>query len=409
VIATGSRANGDGSTVLPRYFVARGWGRAYLRGLDALLLFAPRRSAPQTADPRRVLIAVGGQLGDAVLATGVLSFLEAAIPGVDLGVVSGSSASVVFQGQPSIRWIHTVDHWKQRRAASMVRRGADHWRSWRRAVREITAVGYDAAIDLCPFYPNMATVLWGARIPRRIGYGSGGGARLFTDTVPSPELDRHVVEHHAKLASCLVDANHAVDVVTPRIPPAPLELQRTVHQRLRDHGILGGYVVVHMGAGSRPKEWLLVRWRRLTADIRATDCAVVLTGRGERERAMADAVAANEPGVINLVDQLEWRELVEVIRYADGVVSPDTAVAHIAAAVGTSNVVIWAGINDPRNWRPRGDRTSIVMQPVPCAPCFLPDGCSHMTCVRGVAPSDVRAAMTSLGIADQIHRHQPAS
>lgn len=387
---------------VPRYFVARGWGRAYLRALDAVLAAVPRRSARQPiTPPRRVLIAVGGQLGDAVLATGVFSFLETAIPDVELGVVSGSNASVVFQGQPGIRWIHTVDHWKQRRApVSPMTRVVDHWQSWRRAVREIAAIGYDSAIDLYAFYPNMATVMWAARIPRRIGYASGGGARLFTDALSAPALDRHVVEHHATLVSRLVDPKHAIDAVTPSIASTPL-MERGVR------GAPGEYVVVHMGAGSRQKEWSLAQWRTLISDIQTTDCAIVLTGRGERERATANAISVTQPTVINLVDRLEWQELVDVVRNADGVVSPDTAVAHIAAAVDTPNVVIWAGINDPRNWRPRSARTAIVMHPVPCAPCFRPDGCSHMSCIRGVTPADVRDAMSSVGIAR--HSHNSAS
>jgi len=339
------------------------------------------------------------------LATGVFSFLETAIPGVELGVVSGSSASVVFQGQPAIRWIHTVDHWKQGRpTASMMSRALDHWRSWQRSVREIAAVGYDAAIDLYPFYPNMATVLWAARVPRRIGYASGGGARLFTEALPAPQLDRHVVEHHATLASRLVDSKYTLDAVTPRIASASLEPKRSV-QEVPDE-----YVVVHMGAGSRPKEWSLSQWRTLIADLRATaDCAIVLTGRGERERTMANAITRTEPTVIDLVDRLEWPELVDVIRNADGIVSPDTAVAHVAAAVDTPNVVIWAGMNDPRNFRPRSARTAIVMHPVPCAPCFRREGCSHMTCIRGVTPADVRDAMSSLGISGHLHRPRPVS
>jgi heptosyltransferase-2 len=398
VIATNSQSD------VPRYFVARASGRAYLRALDALLALTPRSSPRQLKNPpRRVLVAVGGQLGDAVLATGVFSFLETAIPGVELGVVSASIASVVFQEQPGIRWIHTVDHWKQRRQpVSLMNRVVDHWRSWRRAVREISEVGYDAAIDLYPFYPNMATALWAARVPRRIGFASGGGARLFTDALPAPALDRHVVEHHATLASRLVDSKYARDAVTPSISSGSVERKRGVQ------GVPDEYVVVHMGAGSQTKEWPLAHWRTLIADLHTTNCAIVLTGRGQRERAAATAITAPEPTVIDLVDRLEWPELVEVIRNADGVVSPDTAVAHIAAAVGTPNVVIWAGMNDPRNFGARSARTAIVMHPVPCAPCFRREGCSHMSCIRGVTPADVRDAMSSLGILRHLHRQQPA-
>jgi len=308
---------------------------------------------------------------------------------------------MVFREQPGIRWIHSVDHWKQRRSpASMMDRAVDHWRSWRRSVREIRAIGYDAAIDLYPFYPNMATVLWAAQVPRRIGYASGGAARLFTEALPAPALDRHVVEHHATIATRLVDSTYARDAVTPCISSEP------------KHGVQGApddYVVVHMGAGSRPKEWSLVQWRTLIADLRTADYPVVLTGRGQREREMANAITATEPSVIDLVDRLEWPELVDVIRNADGVVSPDTAVAHIAAAVDTPSVVIWAGMNDPRNFGPRSARTTIVMHPVPCAPCFRREGCSHMTCIRGVTPTDVRDAMSSLGILRDLSRHQPAT
>src|SRR5215217_7956100 len=134
---------------------------------DALLRLRPRRSpSAGRMPPRRVLLAVGGQLGDAVIASSMLPRVRAAWPEAEIGILAGSWAAPILRDHPLVARWHPVDHWKLNRTAqSWPERLRRHRASHRKALADIRAAEYDLAIDLYAFYPNMAPLLWRAGIP----------------------------------------------------------------------------------------------------------------------------------------------------------------------------------------------------------------------------------------------------
>src|SRR5258705_9881527 len=194
-----------------RYLVRNRLWNAWLRLNDlALDVFNVGGSVTQTAppqvpppSPQRILVAVGGHLGDAVLATSALRDLHTAFPRCELGVVTGSWNRGVLARHPRVRHFHTVDHWKTSRSHEPL---LARWLTTRRtralAAAEIRKVGYDAAIDLSPYYPNAARLLWSADIPVRIGYVSGGDGPLYTRRLPW-RPGRHITEDHRLLVAQL--------------------------------------------------------------------------------------------------------------------------------------------------------------------------------------------------------------
>jgi ADP-heptose:LPS heptosyltransferase len=63
---------------------------------------------------------------------------------------------------------------------------------------------------------------------------------------------------------------------------------------------------------------------------------------------------------VDFGDRVEWSELVQLVRVARRVISLDTAVAHIAGAVGTPAATLWTSPSSPNHWRPLGERSVIV-------------------------------------------------
>jgi ADP-heptose:LPS heptosyltransferase len=100
-----------------------------------------------------------------------------------------------------------------------------------------------------------------------------------------------------------------------------------------------------------------------------------------------------------LAGQLELGQLGALIRLATVVVANNSGPAHIAAAVGTPVVDLYA-LTHPQH-TPWKVSNRVLFQDVPCRFCFAsscPAG--HHACLAGVGPERVVAAVESLLPAD---------
>jgi len=141
-----------------------------------------------------------------------------------------------------------------------------------------------------------------------------------------------------------------------------------------------GYVAVHPGASAPARTWPPERWAEAVAALVRAGERVVVTG-GPGERALTRLVAA--AGAVDLGGRTTLRELAAVLASASVVVAPNTGAAHLAAAVGTPVVSLFAPVVPAARWAPyrvpavilgdqaapcRGSRARIC--PIPGHPCL---------------------------------------
>jgi ADP-heptose:LPS heptosyltransferase len=367
----------------------------FLAIADEVLRFRrPSPSAPMPDRPRRVLLAVGGHLGDAVVATAAIAYLRAVQPDTEIGLALPSWARAVFDGDDRVRWIHEIDHWKPNRSGgSFTTRWRRYRRTRRQAIKEIQLVGYDAAVDLYAYYPNMATLLWRAGVPVRVGLTSGGFGGLYTHRVDWLDDRRHLAEHQRDLVRLLAPEHPDEPPLRYTLPTDTTAAKRVKTLLASTGADAGDCVLVHIGSGSDRRKWSTESWVALAKALEARGRRLVFTGRGEQEAAAVRSIAARLSRPIDLCDRLDWREFVEAIRGARLVITVETAAAHVAAAVGTPCVAIWSGITSRDQWRPLGDAVVLISREVPCAPCFRSRGCAAMSCVRDLTVIDVLAGV----------------
>jgi ADP-heptose:LPS heptosyltransferase len=390
-----SRAAVKGSERSPlrgRYLVKNRPFNALLYVSDAMLAIGTRSRKPaETGQPRRLLVAVGGHLGDAVIATSAIGVIRDAWPNVQIGIITGSWNAAVFAAHPDIRWLHFADHWKLNRSGRpWFSRALRTLRSERVAIDEIRDTGYDAAIDLYPYYPNTSRLLKRTAIPVRVGYVSGGGGPRYTHALPwSPGT--HVSYDHRRLLAVL--GINAGGEPSYRLAPITADAASNAQRKLREAAIFDGYIALHMGAGTARKSWPLEKWTEVANELRGDGIGIVLTGGGARDSRRTRELASTVRNTANLCDALTWAEFRHVLAGARATISVDTVAAHLSAAAGTPTIVIMTGMDDPERWRPLGDNVTVLTERVQCFPCYRSNGCAAMSCIADVTARSVLTAI----------------
>jgi ADP-heptose:LPS heptosyltransferase len=143
-----------------------------------------------------------------------------------------------------------------------------------------------------------------------------------------------------------------------------------VRQPLPGTGALTGpgpYVVLHPGASAPARRWPASRWAEAAALLAARGQRVILTG-GPAERVLTAAVSQGIHGQItDLGGRTSLAELAAVLAGADAVLVANTGVAHLAAAVGTPVVSLFAPVVPAARWAPYGvPFTLLGDQHAPC-------------------------------------------
>jgi len=313
-------------------------------------------------------------LGDTVMAVPALAAVRAAWPEARVLAAGPWAALLSEQGLADVL--------------------ADYPRTWRgrlRAADTVAAFGPELAILL----PNsleaaLAAWYWGAR--RRVGFASGGRSALLTDAVPmAPERPHQIDEYLVLTERSGAPATTRRPVLTP--PPPDSESRAEARELLAQAGAqarsASPRLAVHLGAAYGPaKLWPLecvAEFCRLAADKGAP---VVLLGAPSDAEAAASVTAAAP--VASVVGRDRLALLPALLAEIDVLVSGDTGVAHLAAALDTPVVTLF-GPTDPRRSAPRGRAVAVATHPVPCAPCFYRACPIEHPCLRGVEPADVYA------------------
>jgi ADP-heptose:LPS heptosyltransferase len=155
------------------------------------------------------------------------------------------------------------------------------------------------------------------------------------------------------------------------------------------------YVVVHPGASVPSRRWPAEHHAETVRLLGAAGWSVVVTGTRD-ERKLTTAVAG--PYAVDLGGQTTVAETAAVLDEAAAVVVGNTGPAHLAAAVGTPVVSLFAPVVPAVRWAPYGvpyvllgdqeaacKDTRVRQCPVPGHPCL-----------SNVTPQDVLAAVEKL-------------
>jgi ADP-heptose:LPS heptosyltransferase len=251
-------------------------------------------------------------------------------------------------------------------------------------VDELAAGAVDRAIVLSSFHQSplpLALLLRMAGVPE-IAATSVDYPGSLLDVRHRISDDVHEVERSLSLVATLGYAlpdgdDGALRVVRPGAEP-----------------VGQGYVVVHPGASVPARAWAAERNAALVAALARDGRRVVVTGaRGER--ALTALVAGGDG--LDLGGRTDFAGLADVIANADCIVVGNTGPAHLAAAVGTPFVSLYAPTVPAVRWRPWRVAHELLHVDVPCAGCRAREcPVPGHPCLGGVSVEDVVAAVGRL-------------
>ncbi len=134
--------------------------------------------------------------------------------------------------------------------------------------------------------------------------------------------------------------------------------------------VQGPYVVVHPGASVPARAWVPERYRELVRALVASGYRVAVTGSGAEQELAAAVAGPPSPDVVDLSGRTDLAGLAEVLLGARCLVAGNTGPAHLAAAVGTPVVSLFAPTVPASRWRPwRVPHALLGDQGIECAGC----------------------------------------
>ncbi|MFI5677522.1 glycosyltransferase family 9 protein [Streptomyces cellulosae] len=250
----------------------------------------------------------------------------------------------------------------------------------------IDTIDADTALILTSFHQSPLPT---ALVLRLAGVGH---IAADSEDYPGSLLDvRHHRAPHAHEAEAALDLAEAagfprVDDGRLRVLPPPAATGTTGP---------GPYVVLHPGASVPARAWSRERGAEAVRELAGAGHRVVVTG-GPDERDLTAYVAGEH--ALDLGGRTGAEELAGVLAGADAVVTGNTGPAHLAAAVGTPVVSLFAPVVPAERWRPYGVPYVLLGdQLAPCAgtrarTCPVP---GH-PCLESVTGHDVAAAVEKL-------------
>jgi len=255
---------------------------------------------------------------------------------------------------------------------------------WQRG-RGLRERAYDQAIVL-PNSWKSALVPFFADIPLRSGYVGESRYGLLNLLYRAKRDEREPMALHYARLSEKPGAAPREPLPEPQLGVDPAAALATAVR----FGVVGRYAVFCPGAEYGPAK----RWPYFVELAARMSVPIVILGTAaDRES------CAGIPGK-NLAGETSLDEAIELISSAQFVVTNDSGLMHVAAAVGTPQVALF-GSSSPRHTPPLSAQARVLWLGIECSPCYAREcPLGHFRCMRELTVERVLgeiAAMDSGG------------
>ncbi len=344
-------------------------------------------------DTRRVLAVRLDNLGDVLVTTPAIHAIRESLPDAAITLLASPIGAQAGRLNPDVDEVVVynapwMDPWS--------RLPLDPAREME-VIAQLSTGRYDAAVIFSSFRQSplpAAYLCYLAGIPLRLAASIYGPGSLLTTRHRHPERMMHEVERGLDLVAA-VGMRTSDDRLVLRAPDGA---HAEIASLVADERPL---VVVHPGCSMPARTY---PWEQYVEVIdllvRDLDARVVLTG-GDDERPLVDAILAHvdpwtRARVTAAAGSLAFPAFCALVETADVVVTNNTGPMHMAAALGTPVVALFALTNPPEQWGPWKVPHRMLWHEVPCRLCYSRICPTTHDCLRQVEPRQVIEAVADL-------------
>ena len=321
-----------------------------------------------------ILIRSANWVGDAVLTTPVIRAVRKNFPHARISILAKPWVEPIFFHNPCIDEILRYDD------AGRHRRGMGTFRLG----KDLRAYGFDLAILMQNAF-EAALLSFLARIPNRLGYNTDGRRLLLTHGIRlDPALKQgHMIDYYIgilKGAALQTDGRELTLNVTD-------DERRSADHLLAQHQITKKKLLVGINPGAEggtAKRWLPDRFAVLCKLLTGIPGVRVVIFGTAGDRALGQKIADSAGNrAVNLCGQTTLREVIALIERCRLLITNDSGLMHVAAALDTPQIAI-IGPTHYKATGPSNPNSRIIRVSTSCAPCRNKDCPTDHRCMTKI-------------------------
>lgn len=344
---------------------------------------------------RRVVCVRLDTLGDVLMTTPAMRALRLGVPGRHVTLLTSAAGAAAGALVPEVDEVLVYDAPWLKATAPRTTSQPD-WAM----IERLRAGQFDAAVVFTVYSQNplpAALLCYLADIPLRLAHCRENPYQLLTDWVREEEPDRRL-RHEVRRQLDLV-ATVGCETADERLSLQVGEAARErVVRRLRWQGVdmARPWVVMHPGATALSRRYPPEQFAAVARQLVCEDgMQVVWTGTAAEGELIEAIRQWMEGPSYSLAGQLTLEELAALLAYAPLLIANNTGPVHVAAALGTPVVDLYA-LTNPQH-TPWQTPHRVLSYDVPCKYCYkavCPE--QHHACLRLVSPAAVVGAARDL-------------
>ena len=326
------------------------------RGPDSAPVFAAQRV-------RKILAVRNDNLGDVLLTVPALRALRESFPRAELAVLVNAYTRPALEGLPWLDRIYSYDKFKHGRHPT---RFHAWWQQYG-LFKQLQQEGFDLAVGIrSNFSSSLAHLVYASAARWRLGHPPGERKKdlafFYNLAVPRQKPDRHEVERSLDVVRA-VGADTSNKELEFFIPPASSrQIDEWLERRSFPLPLLGIFFC------QRPEEgryWKIANYVALINGVLQRGVFSPLLIHARADEPFVERIKQGLEDTPPCFQTPDLKLLAALLRRCRAVVSLDGGPMHLAAAVGTRVIAVFAKA-DPLIWAPRGDG-HIVLKKGACA------------------------------------------